>query len=484
MPRKVAIIGSGIGGAASAALLADRGFAVTLFERNDFAGGKSASYEREGFVCDMGVHMTARGSNGPLGEVARRVGADLKFAEPSPIMRIQTATRKVDLPPNFLGLNAIVKLALVAGVKPWNIPGAIRMFMQILRTKEERDAVPYDSVPLRDFLLRYTADKGLHRLLDLFSVLLFVVPNEEASAGEFLWSFASMAKARSLGYPVGGFGQIAKSYLRACEEKGGKVCLKEGVCSVRVEGGKAVGVVTEKGVYDADIIVSNAGIRKTIELAGEEHFPASYLAQAERLRDSLGGITVKYTLDQRPFDIPVVLYMPGDTDDCSQNMGMMSRGEVPDDFPIFMPCPTNCDPSLAPPGKHILLAGTVAPADLCASDLAENLLDRMEQKIFKLFPGIEKHIIWKHRTNLSFVDAMGGRGAGEVVGLAQSHDQVGENKPDPRTPVQGLYLVGCDAGGRGIGTEQAADSALKVSKMILSEAQTPRMVVAEAQVPR
>jgi prolycopene isomerase len=68
--------------------------------------------------------------------------------------------------------------------------------------------------------------------------------------------------------------------------------------------------------------------------------------------------------------------------------------------------------------------------------------------------------------------------------LLQSYDQVGENKPDPRTPVEGLYLVGCDAGGRGIGTEQAADSALKVSKMILSEAKVPRMVVAETQVPR
>lgn len=77
MPKKVATIGSGIGGAASAALLADKGFSVTLFERNNFEGGKSASYEREGFVCDMGVHWTARGSHGPLGEVARRVGADL-----------------------------------------------------------------------------------------------------------------------------------------------------------------------------------------------------------------------------------------------------------------------------------------------------------------------------------------------------------------------------------------------------------------------
>ena len=42
-----------------------------------------------------------------------------------------------------------------------------------------------------------------------------------------------------------------------------------------------------------------------------------------------------------------------------------------------------------------------------------------------------------------------------MIGLAQLYDQEGEYKPDPRTPVEGLYLVGCDAGGRGVGTEQA-----------------------------
>jgi prolycopene isomerase len=220
-------------------------------------------------------------------------------------------------------------------------------------------------------------------------------------------------------------------------------------------------------------VVSNAGIRKTIEMVGDDRFPASYTARAKKLRDSLGGVTIKYALDRRPFDIPIFVYMPEDMD-WSQNMEMMSRGEAPDEVPMLIPCPTFCDPSLAPPGKHVLLAGTAVPADLSASDMAEAILERMEGKISELFPGIEKHILWKHRTNLSYIDGMGGRGAGEVIGLAQSYDQVGENKPDPRTPVEGLYLVGCDAGGRGVGTEQAADSALKVSEMILSEAQDQR----------
>ena len=55
-----------------------------------------------------------------------------------------------------------------------------------------------------------------------------------------------------------------------------------------------------------------------------------------------------------------------------------------------------------------------------------------------------------------------------MIGLAQSCDPVGENKPDPRTLVEGLYMAGWAVGGRGIGTEEAADSALKVSKMILT----------------
>jgi len=41
-----------------------------------------------------------------------------------------------------------------------------------------------------------------------------------------------------------------------------------------------------------------------------------------------------------------------------------------------------------------------------------------------------------------------GTGA-EAVGIAQGVGQAGARKPDPCTPLPGLDLVGCDAGGRG-----------------------------------
>ena len=50
----VGIIGGGLGGLASACVLAARGHKAVLFERNDWLGGKAALLEEEGFRFDMG----------------------------------------------------------------------------------------------------------------------------------------------------------------------------------------------------------------------------------------------------------------------------------------------------------------------------------------------------------------------------------------------------------------------------------------------
>ena len=50
----VAVIGSGLGGLAAACTLAARGYRVTVFEKNDWIGGKAAVLEAQGFRFDMG----------------------------------------------------------------------------------------------------------------------------------------------------------------------------------------------------------------------------------------------------------------------------------------------------------------------------------------------------------------------------------------------------------------------------------------------
>jgi phytoene desaturase len=52
--KQIGIIGSGLGGLSAACVLAARGHEVTLFERNEWLGGKAAQLTGEGFRFDMG----------------------------------------------------------------------------------------------------------------------------------------------------------------------------------------------------------------------------------------------------------------------------------------------------------------------------------------------------------------------------------------------------------------------------------------------
>ena len=50
---RIGVIGGGLGGLSAACTLAARGYAVTLFERNEWLGGKASVLEENGFRFDM-----------------------------------------------------------------------------------------------------------------------------------------------------------------------------------------------------------------------------------------------------------------------------------------------------------------------------------------------------------------------------------------------------------------------------------------------
>lgn len=63
MQEKVFIIGSGIAGMACAIRLAVKGFQVSIFEKNNYAGGKIYSLERDGYRFDAGPSLFVQPEN-------------------------------------------------------------------------------------------------------------------------------------------------------------------------------------------------------------------------------------------------------------------------------------------------------------------------------------------------------------------------------------------------------------------------------------
>jgi prolycopene isomerase len=130
-----------------------------------------------------------------------------------------------------------------------------------------------------------------------------------------------------------------------------------------------------------------------------------------------------------------------------------------------MPIPSNHDPGLAPPGKQLVIAGTAAPPK-ASGELCSAILDIVHRRVCDLFPGFEDSILWQSRSSRSDAESLTWHPAGEAIGIGQFPDQVGALRPDHKTPISGLWLVGSDAGARGVGTEMAAGSALNLVEKI------------------
>ena len=55
---------------------------------------------------------------------------------------------------------------------------------------------------------------------------------------------------------------------------------------------------------------------------------------------------------------------------------------------------------------------------------------------------------------------------GNIIGVGQTVKQIHERRPSQVTPIKGLYIVGAEAGGHGIGTELAANSAMELADIL------------------
>jgi len=455
-PRRVVVIGAGIGGAAIAALLARHGHRVTVLEAREGVGGRGAGGSCGGFRFDWGVHLCNQGPTGPLARVADRVGAELAWRNEELAFEIRCGDRRRVFRRDVRDLGELAALARVAGVAPAATVEAARTLGALMFAGGVEDVAGLDGVTVSRYLARYTDDPGVTQLAEAICLLMLCVPADVASAGEFVYCFSNLARAGGVSYPVGGIEAVAASFVRAMGRQGG--ILHTGACvrEIAVVRGRVVGVETRDTFHPADWVVSNAGIKNTLAMVGADRLPRDYVARIHALEESFSGVTIKYGLAQPLLPVQALVdYDPG------PRISRCLAGSAPRCPLTFLVAPT--DPDCAPPGQQLVVAGALLPRAALEGGGERRALDALHRRVCRIIPDLEERMILRLETGAESIARISGRASADVVGIGQRYDQVGVRRPDVTTPVDGLYLVGCDAGGRGVGVEQAADSALNLA---------------------
>ncbi|MFO7963842.1 MAG: NAD(P)/FAD-dependent oxidoreductase [Desulfobacterales bacterium] len=480
----VIVIGAGIGGLGCAALLAHAGAKVLVLERGGSIGGRCVSYRKNGCIIDAFIHMFASCEKGPFGRILDLTGmpkaVEFWHADPANKPILLFGGRSYVYP----DLSVASEEDMQNTLKGFEMPeedyqAALKLNHDIyhmpLEKTHQLDAVAYE-----EWLKTYSSHPALLSLHNHRSMLMGVVAAFEASAGEVIRMTQNWHLKRNLGYPMGGCQAIPDGFAAVIRNYGGHVKTGSPVASIRVENGRANGVTLKTGEeIHAKAVVSNAGLKETVQtMLPHKSLSPSYVAYVENLSCGVFGtdlfmdnfLNIKVLLKQPVVEPPVVFGIPtgmqasATAGDISTAFGYKDDQEMLNRFSIFMPIPSNMDPSLAPPGRQLLNFPGVMPDP--NGDIKAHVNQRIEE-LDVIFPGIAENVLWWDVIKGSGIKGYSGRFQSDIIGLAQVVGQVGADRPSITSPIEGLFHVGADVGKDNIGTELAAESALRAAPIIM-----------------
>jgi prolycopene isomerase len=471
----VIVVGAGFGGSACAGLLAKRGLKVLLLDKNSKAGGKAMSLSKKGFTYTAWVVITAPDEGNPFEKVLKELGIEGKVELVRPTTgggRFKNSAGEWIDPPEG-GFGDPDRLMDHLEVPAEEREDALKLLAEIA-TLSPQDIAALDEMSFAEWLSHRRVPRGIYaQLVAPMSDGCFVVPPDAVAASEAVATLQDIFLHSGTIFCKGGIGKVAEAYAYAVEAYGGKLLLRARVEKITVERGRVTGVTTDKGQFQAPIVISNAGIQPTVlKLVGEEHFDRGYVNYVKELVPSWGFMGARYFLKAKVLKDAYGTLFSADSPWSLEKCRRAREGDLPDDMCVWFEVPSNYDPEAAPKGKQIVLTGHYGPAD---PELTEEESERWwelgERILFEAFPDLEAQIEWRERYFAKEISAISrdhvlpGQG-GETIGLAQVVGQDGCYKPAIKAPIQGLFYVGCDAGGRGIGTQQATDSGINVANLV------------------
>lgn len=300
MHLKIAIIGSGIGGIASAIRMAIRGHEVHVFERNDYPGGKLSEVRLGKYRFDAGPSLfTMPELVDELFELAGENPADYfryqqleevceYFYEDGTRLTAFADAEKLIEEFASIGENPVhIRSALDRNATLYEFLGEMFMFrslhdpktyfsksafrsyrnlhkLDFFRTMDQANKDQFDDPRMTQLFNRYATYNGSDPYQT--PATMNIISHLEYGKGAF--------------FPKGGMYQITQSLISLAKRKGVKFHLKTGVDKILISGKKISGIQVSGDKMDFDRVISNMDVVGTYkQLLTEIRAPNRLLTQ-------------------------------------------------------------------------------------------------------------------------------------------------------------------------------------------------------------
>jgi len=504
----VAIVGAGIGGLTAAALLADAGLRVAVFEQHDVPGGfahgwtRSArdprSGERVTFRFDAGVHdVSGTHPGGTVRRLFERLGID----DPAMWVRLdhryRIDGRTIDVPRDprayvdrlaaeyphaadglralFDDLETVYASMFATADERGGVPGTPGTPEGVLAFAHAHPlAVAWMDRPWLAFVARHVDDPSVIAWLHALSGYLTDDPRR-LRVRDMVPIFGFTFHGGH--YPVGGSGAMTAKLVAAIEDRGGLVVLRHAVERVLIEDGAARGVVVrpprgEPSAVRADAVVWNGDARALAGLLdGDTPATRALVRDADGWRPSCSAIGVNLGL-RGTLDLPPVIHV-----------------DTPDGF-AALAAPSVVDPSCAPAGYATLAIlellphaearswfGGADPSDRDHRTLRRDPAylarkraagDRLIARARHAIPDLDERIVYRSDASPLTFARYAWTSDGAIYGVQGPDGRLANT-----TPVRGLALAGAATHGGGI-------EAVVISGAFAAEALLPGILTADA----
>lgn len=322
-----------------------------------------------------------------------------------------------------------------------------------------------------DYLSKWFEDDRIKAVLAYYaSIGTFAGPKTPGSAYVIMHHLmGENSGAGGWGFIKGGMGAITQALAAYGRTVGVEIRTSSPIARVKIAGGRASGVVTMSGdEYDAPIVISNVNAKLLfLDLVGAEHLPAEVVREVSNYRTFSTAFKMNIACARPPqyrclskanadgalgnWAYPTYVHIAPDIDYLEAAFQDAKDGWY-SSAPFVTPVvPTIVDPTLAPPGKHVVnMFGGHAPYKLKNGDWASekaNFQRNVLGAVERFAPGFANDIIDAQLLVPQDIE--------RIVNLPQGHIFHGELSPDQlffkrpvahyadyRTPIRGLYLCG------------------------------------------